>query len=398
MPGLLDGYRVLDLSIAMAGPLAAMRLGDLGADVIKVEPIAGEWQRHIAAGGARSGRINASFLSMNRNKRSLAIDLKDPRGRDVALRLAAGCDVVLQNYRPGVADRLGLGYDAVRAMRPDVVYVSISGYGDSGPDVDLPGQDLLLQGRSGAMFSTGRASDPPAPAPMFVVDSVTANAAVEATLAGLLHRARTGAGQRISISMLDVIVTLQMQEIGVYTIGGIPQRRSEEPHAHCYVRAPYGAFATATDYIVLAFPPLASLGQVLDIPELLGMDDEVDGHLQRDSITRLVAARLRDRPATEWLKLLTAAGLWAGPVNAYKDLLDDPQIRENGTFVTYEHDTEGSLTVPGFPARYSLTPAAINRGAPLIGQHSAEVLAALGLSQLVIDDLFDSGVVASELS
>jgi crotonobetainyl-CoA:carnitine CoA-transferase CaiB-like acyl-CoA transferase len=173
----LTGYRVLDLSIAMAGPLAAMRLGDLGADVVKIEPVTGEWQRHASAGGAVGHEVNASFLSLNRNKRSLAVDLKTEQGKALVLRLAAEADVVLQNYRPGVAARLGVDYESVRSVRPDVVYVSISGYGESGPYVDRPGQDLLLQALTGALYSAGRDEDPPQAAPYFVADAVTAYSA-----------------------------------------------------------------------------------------------------------------------------------------------------------------------------------------------------------------------------
>ena len=158
--GILSGYRVIDLTIAMAGPLAAMRLGDLGADVIKVEPVSGEWQRHTPAGGAMGHQINASFLSLNRNKRSLAVNLKSPEGRDIVLDLARRSEVFLQSYRPGVAERLGMDYESIRAVRPDIVYVSISGYGESGPYVNRPGQDMLLQAMSGAMFNVGRAYGP----------------------------------------------------------------------------------------------------------------------------------------------------------------------------------------------------------------------------------------------
>jgi crotonobetainyl-CoA:carnitine CoA-transferase CaiB-like acyl-CoA transferase len=161
--GVLDGYRVLDLSVAMAGPLAAMRLGDLGADVIKVEPVTGEWQRSAPAGGATGNQVNASFLALNRNKRSLAVDLKCAAGQEIVRRLAASSDVFIQNYRPGVAARLGVDYPTIRALNPRIVYVSMSGYGETGPYAARAGQDLLLQALTGAMFSVGRESDPPAP-------------------------------------------------------------------------------------------------------------------------------------------------------------------------------------------------------------------------------------------
>src|ERR687898_2869391 len=160
---ILNGYRVLDCSIAMAGPFAAQRLGDLGADVVKIEPVTGEWQRHVAAGGARGNKINVSFLSLNRNKRSLAIDLKSPDGKAVLLELVKTADVFLQNYRPGVAKRLGVDYEALSAINPRLVYVSMSGYGESGPYVNWPGQDLILPAMSGAMLSAGRGGAQPAP-------------------------------------------------------------------------------------------------------------------------------------------------------------------------------------------------------------------------------------------
>ncbi len=262
-PGVLAGYRVLDCSIAMAGPFAAQRLGDLGADVVKVEPVTGEWQRHAAAGGAGGNRINVSFLSLNRNKRSLAVDLKDPAGKEVLRRLVTTADVFLQNYRPGVADRLGVDYASLAAINPSLVYVSISGYGEDGPYARRPGQDLLVQAMSGAMLSSGRAGEAPRAAGQYLVDAVTASTAFEGVLAALLHRERTGEGQLVTVNMLDAVTTLQMQELSVHTVGGLPQTRSAQPHAHVYIRSPYGAFQTSDGYLVLAFPPLKRLGEIL---------------------------------------------------------------------------------------------------------------------------------------
>ena len=394
--GVLEGYRVLDLSIAMSGPFAAMRLGDLGADVIKVEPVTGEWQRHVAAGGARGHRVNVSFLSLNRNKRSLAVNLKDAEGRGLVHELAKNADVFLQNYRPGVAARLGVDYETVRDINPRIVYISISGYGETGPYASWPGQDLILQGMSGAMFSAGRRADPPQPSPMYVVDAVTAYVAFEAALAGLLHRERTGEGQLVEVNMLDAILTLQMQEMSVFTVGGLAQQRTSQPHAHCFIRAPYGAFATAEGYLILAFPPLARLGELLAIPELTQMDDEMDGHARRDEIHRLVARRLLDRPASEWLALFAEHDIWAGPVYSYQDVMNDPQVRHNGALVTYRHHTEGEVTTPGFAIRFAKSPSSVRRGAPLAGEQTREILAELGLNSRQVDDLLAAGVVAAE--
>ncbi|GAA2895847.1 CoA transferase [Streptosporangium fragile] len=394
--GILDGYRVIDLSIAMAGPLAAMRLGDLGADVVKVEPVTGEWQRHAPAGGATGKRVNASFLSLNRNKRSLAVNLKTEEGREIVRDLARTADVFLQNYRPGVAERLGMDYESIREINPRIVYVSMSGYGESGPYATRPGQDLLLQAMSGAMFSTGRESDAPLPSGTYAIDAITAYSAFEGALAALLHRERTGEGQRVTVNMLDAAIAVQMQELSIFTVGGVPQRRGAEPHGHTYIRAPYGVFATADGYLALAMPPLPELAAVLDAPELAGLDTDVDGHTRRDEITAVVRERLLRRTAAEWLELFTAHGIWAGPVHSYADVVDDPQVRHNGSFVTYEHPTEGRVTTPGFPYGFSATPPEVRRGAPLAGQHTREILAELGLPADRLDALVETGVIAVE--
>jgi crotonobetainyl-CoA:carnitine CoA-transferase CaiB-like acyl-CoA transferase len=390
----LSGYRVLDCSIAMAGPFAAQRLGDLGADVVKVEPVTGEWQRHTSAGGATGNRINVSFLSMNRNKRSLAVDLKSIEGKAVLAKLVASADVFLQNYRPGVAQRLGVDYESLRAINPSIVYVSISGYGEDGPYAQRPGQDLLLQGMSGAMLSAGRRGEAPQAAGQYIVDAVTASTAFEGVLAALLHRERTGEGQLVTVNMLDAITTLQMQELSVHTVGGVPQERTDEPHAHVYIRAPYGAFKTSDGYLTLAFPPLKALGEALGEDSFLELVDEEAGWQRRDEVFAKTAEHLATKPTQHWLDTFAEAGIWAGPVYGYADLLDDPQIRHNGTFVTYDHPTEGRVTVPGFPYKFSATPPRIDRGAPLAGEHTREVLAEIGLDEGSIDTLFDQGVVA----
>lgn len=393
--GILSGYRVLDCSIAMAGPFAAQRLGDLGADVVKVEPVTGEWQRHVPAGGATGNRINVSFLSLNRNKRSLAIDLKSVQGKEILLDLVASADVFLQNYRPGVAKRLGVDYETLSAINPRLVYISMSGYGEDGPYVDRPGQDLVLQGMSGAMLSAGRAGEAPNASGQYIVDSVAAYNAFEGALAALLHRERTGEGQLVQVNMLDAIATIQMQELSVFAVGGKPQTRSAEPHAHVYIRAPYGAFATADSYIIVAFPPLRKFGEVIGEDSFLTMNDEVDTWERRDEIFAKTRERLKSRTSAEWIELLRAADIWCGPVYGYAELLDDPQIRHNGTFVEYEHPTEGRIKAPGFPIKFSKTPSAVERGAPVVGQHTREILLEAGYDEARIQAFEASGTVVS---
>lgn len=391
--GILSGIRVLDCSIAMAGPFAAQRLGDLGADVVKVEPVTGEWQRHVSAGGARGNKVNVSFLSLNRNKRSLAVDLKAAEGKAVLLDLVKSADVFLQNYRPGVAKRLGVDCETLSKINPRLIYVSMSGYGENGPYVNRPGQDLILQAMSGAMLSAGREGEAPTAAGQYLVDAITAYTAFEGALAALFHRERTGEGQLVEVNMLDAITTLQMQELSVFTVGGKQQKRSAEPHAHVFIRAPYGAFATADGYIVVAFPQLKKFGELIGEPSFADMDDEVDTWTRRDEIFAKTRDRLLAKTSEEWLQLFRDADVWAGPVYGYQDLVDDPQIKHNGTFIEYDHPTEGRVKTPGFPIKFSKTPSQVDRGAPVTGEHTRDVLKEAGYDDQKIDALAGAGVI-----
>ncbi|MGV8882992.1 MAG: CaiB/BaiF CoA transferase family protein [Rhodoglobus sp.] len=393
----LAGYRVIDCSIAMAGPFAAQRLGDLGADVIKVEPTTGEWQRHASAGGAAGNQINVSFLSLNRNKRSVALDLKNADGKKALQELVRTADVFLQNYRPGVAARLGVDYESLKAINPSIVYVSISGYGEDGPYRDRPGQDLLVQAMSGAMLSAGRDGDEPSPAGQYLADAVTASTAFEGVLAALLHRERTGEGQLVTVNMLDAITTLQMQELSVFTVGNKPQQRSKEALAHVYIRAPYGIFRTADGFMALAFADPERLGELIGEPAFAGWTGEAHGWSHRDEMHERIAVKLALAPTEHWLDLLGAAGMWVGPVYSYQDLVDDPQIAHNGTFVEYEHPTEGLVKTPGFPYKFSATPPAITRGAPLTGEHTREILAEAGFDSEAIEAMLAAGAASDRM-
>ena len=249
---------------------------------------------------------------------------------------------------------------------------------------------MLLQAMSGAMMSTGKVDQPPTPSGQFLVDAVTAAAASEATIAALLHRERTGQGQLVTINMLDVITTLQMQEISVHTVGKVPQTRSSQPHGHSYIRAPYGVFATSDSFLALAFPPLKLLGELIGEDIFLNYDDETDSWTHRDQIFELTQLRLKAKTTAQWLEIFREHGIWVGEVYGYKELVNDPQILHNETFVEYEHPTEGLVKTPGFPYKFSETPAEVFRGAPQVGEHTHEVLLGLGFTSTEIESFINS--------
>ena len=234
--GALDGIRVLDGSQMLAGPICAMRLGDLGADVLKIEPPSGEHNRSHGFGAVRVGGETPTFLGLNRNKRSVTIDLKSAAGLAVFLELARAADVFLQNYRVGTAERLGIGWQQLHAVNQRLVYAQISGYGEEGPLRDRPGQDLLVQAMSGSMWSVGAKGDPPKPGALWAADTLTGYQVAIGILAALRARERDGEGQKVSVSMLGVIMDCQVQELTTYLNGGTTFPRTERPSAHAWTR------------------------------------------------------------------------------------------------------------------------------------------------------------------
>jgi len=390
----LEGFRVLDLSRVFAAPLCAQVLADFGAEVIKVEhPGRGDDTRDW---GTRIGKTETTYYnSMNRNKRSITVDLKNPQGIQLIHDLLPQFDVVVHNFKTGGAEKLGLGYETLKAIKPDLVYCAVAGYDSSGPEAKRPGYDLVIQAEAGLMALSGEEGAPPLKFGIAIVDLMTGMHAAQAVLAALLHRERTGEGQLVRVNMLDAIVTLQMQELSVFTVAGKPQQRSAEPHAHVYIRAPYGVFQTRDGYITLAFPPLKKLGEAIGDEWFLDKDDDAHAWAHRDEIFARTRERLKTRTSREWLAIFGARDIWAGPVLGYDELLVDPQILHNGTFIEYVHKTEGRIKAPGFPYKFSKTPAQVTRGAPLVGEHTWEVLREAGYSDARIDALLRANTIRS---
>jgi crotonobetainyl-CoA:carnitine CoA-transferase CaiB-like acyl-CoA transferase len=390
----LEGVRVLDFTQMMMGPWATQFLGDLGADVIKIErPGVGEWERGLRAMGDLLDGQSPFFLAMNRNKRSVALNLKDPRAREIVLRLTEEADLVVENFRPGVMARLGLGYDDLAAVNPSIVYVSGSGFGQSGPYVDRPGQDLLLQAMSGLAAYGGRAGDLPTPSGSSIVDASTALLLAFSAMVGLVHKLRTGEGQHIDVSLFDTAVALQCQELAAFLNMERRFERSEAGIAGAWLSAPFGIYRTADGHLALAMGSLEVLGELLEEQRLGAYDDPRRAYDERDEVYAIVQQHLTSRTTSEWLELLATKDVWCAPVQTFDDLVDDPQVAHNELLTTVRHPSGGDLRVVGVPVRFSRTPGTVRTGPPAVGEHTDEVLAAAGYAEEEIRALHDDGVV-----
>jgi len=392
--GALDGLRVLDLSNQLSGPYCAMLLGDLGADVIKVEhPVGGDPAR---LGAPHRGGESAPFMTVNRNKRSITVDLKTPDGLAIARRLAARADVVLENWRPGAAARLGLGYDDVRRLNPRVVYCSISGFGQTGPYASRGGFDRIAQGMSGLMSINGDADGPPLVVPIPIADIGTGMFGLVGILAALAHRERTGEGQAVDASLLETPIAWSVYEAAAFFATGEVPRRLGQGHR---TNAPYQAFRTADGWLNLgggsqqfwrAICAVLGVERLADDPRFATPALRV---AHREELEALLGPRFLTAPTAVWLEKLEAAGVPAGPILTYDQVFADPQVKAREMAVEVNHPTAGRTRVLGVPVKLSKTPGAVRRPAPTLGQHTDEVLGELGYDAPAITDLRTRRVV-----
>lgn len=390
----LSGLRVIDATQMLAGPIAAMRLGDLGADVIKVEgPQSGEFNRTHGYGGVDLNGHTTTFLALNRNKRSLAIDLKSDEGREVFYELVRNSDVLVQNFRVGTVQRLGIDYETLRLINPRLVYASITGYGADGPGAGRPGQDLVMQGYSGSMWFVGSENDPPQPGGIPAIDAMTGYQTAIGILAAVISRATTGEGQHVEVDMLSVVLDAQIQELVTYLNTGLTPVRKAEPTAHAWIPAPYGVHQTSNGWITLAMCPLDVLGEAIGNEFIAGLSYE-DGVEHADDVYRALRPALRERTTEEWMERFDKVNIWCGPVYRYGDLEKDPQVISRGLFTQSMHPEAGVVRTVDVPIRLSETPGSVGAAAPLLGQHTEEILRdLLRVGPDRIRELVDRGIV-----
>ena len=391
----LRGVRVIDLTRVLAGPFCSMMLGDMGCEVIKVEePSKGDDTRSWPP---FSGGEATYFMAVNRNKRSLTLNLKAPEAITILRRLVRKSDVIIENFRPGTMEKLGLGYAALARLNPRLVYCSISGFGESGPEAHRPGYDLIVQAESGVMDLTGFADGPPVKVGNSIADLVAGMSAAHGIVLALLARTRTRRGQKVEIAMLDVMASLLTYQAGIYFATG--QRPTRRGNAHPSI-VPYEVFRAADAYLVLGVAN-NSLWQrccaALERPELVTdprFDTETKRVEHREALVPLLGEALGGRTAEEWLKRLGAAGVPAGRIKTVAEVCESEHLRARGMIVTLPHPTAGRVTTMGVPVRLGTTPGRVVSAPPRLGEHTDLVLRkVLGLAPSKIARLRREGVV-----
>ncbi len=391
----LSGMVVLDLTQIMAGPFCTMVLADMGADVIKVEkPNGGDDNRRMGPPFIKDW--SAGFLALNRNKRSLAVDLRNEAGQTMFKRLVAGADAVVENFRPGVMERLGLGYEALAAIKPSLVYCSVSGFGNTGPDAAKGGFDLVAQGVSGLMSITGHPGMPPAKVGVPITDISAGLLSANGVLCAYIHALKTGQGQQVDTSLMEAGVAYTVWESSVYFADGEIPGPLGSAHR---VSAPYQALKTSDGHLNIGAatqPTWEQLCRAIGAEALI--DDPRfklpgDRKARQDELAALLEETFTTDTTANWLKMLEEAGVVAGPIYNMEQVYKDPQVLARNMLVDLEDPDLGTIHNIGIPVKLSATPGQIRTRAPMLGEHSSEVLMEHGFSQAEVDELVGANVV-----
>ena len=394
----LEGVKVLDFSQLLQGPYATQMMGDLGADVIKIERNgSGDIYRGMTFFNQWiAGDESPCFMAWNRNKRSLAVNIKSEQGKEIIYKLVKDADVIVENFRPGVMARLGYGYEDLKKINPSIIYCSASGWGDDGPYLTRPGQDLLVQSVSGAIMTSGKQSDGPVAIGTALCDQVNALNSVYAILAALYFREKTGKGQEIKTNLLSSAIAFQMQDY--FTIQNIGQAfsRPESKIGHPGNGAPFGMYQTSDGYLTIAMSPWPKLVEALGDDSLMQYDDPQVLFDDRDKIHEIIETITVNKTTEEWLDIMLGLDLWVAKVNDQKDVENDPQVIHNNTFVEVEHPKAGKVKVTNVPFTMSETPGQIKRPSPMIGEHGVDILEEIGYDKEAIERLVSENIISIE--
>jgi crotonobetainyl-CoA:carnitine CoA-transferase CaiB-like acyl-CoA transferase len=391
----LEGMRVVSICHYLQGPAGAQYLADMGADVVKVEPPEGAFERHWAGAKAFIDGLSAFYLAANRNKRSIAVDLKHPDGKAVIARLLERADVLMENFRPGTLDRLGFGYDAVTAIKPDIVYASATGFGSSGPMMERPGQDLLIQAYSGLIAATGHLHERPVPIGFAAADQHGAALLAMGILGAYIKKLRTGRGTRVDANLLNAGLDLQTEPLTLYFSGRFDRERFRRDRnlATWFHEAPYGVYRCADCWLALSLNDPDRLAQAIGSAPLAEIA-RIDRYDDRDRYAQVLADELKERRFETLVPGFDAQAIWYQRVHEYDDLRHDPQIQHNQVFRDVPVPG-GTATLVNHPNRYDGEAPPLRRLAIAIGEDTRKVLGELGYGRAEIDDLVARGAIVA---
>lgn len=378
----LTGLVVVDMSQFLSGPYCSLRLLDLGARVIKIErPDGGDLSRRLYLSDTEIGGDSTIFHAINRGKESLAVDLKNAADLAMLRALIARADVLIQNFRPGVIERLGLDYEHVRTINPRLVYASISGYGEDGPWVKRPGQDLLAQARSGVMWLNGDEEQGPVPFGLAIADMLAGAACAQGILAKLVRRGITGEGGHVETSLLEALIDFQFEVLTTHLNDGrrLPKRSSFRS-AHAYLSAPYGVYPAKDGYLAIAMTPIPKIADLLELPGLDPFRDKpATWFTARDEIKAIIARRIAEKTIGEWLAILEPADVWCAKVLTWPELMESDGFKTLDMLQTVTREDNVSILTTRTPLRVDGARAKVDRAAPRIGEHSEKIRAEFGL-------------------
>jgi crotonobetainyl-CoA:carnitine CoA-transferase CaiB-like acyl-CoA transferase len=395
MEAILEGVKVVSFTHFLFGPMGVQTLADIGADVIAIEPAGGCWQRHW--GGADTTNVDGQsilFLTVDRGKRSIGINLKAPEGIELARRIIADSDVLVTNYRPGVLEKFGLGYEDLKDDHPGLIYAAASGYGVDGPYVEKPGQDLLIQAMSGFANINGTAETGPRPIGVSAVDHHGAALLALGVVGALLRRTRTGKGGRVDVSLLSASLDLQAESLVGYLNG--KRNNSTVPPKNIggwLYGAPYGIYATSDGHIAISLGSLKPLAEALESEALSGFEDS-ENYTKREAIAAIIAERTKTRTNADWLEVLSERAIWCAPVNDYEAVVRDPQVIHNGQIQSVKSATGAPVTLLAHPIRYDGETPGIDLPPQPLGAQTDEIMQAVGYAEADIERLEREGIIA----
>ena len=391
---MLQGIKVVSLTHYLQGPSCVQYLADLGADVVKIEKVGGAYERHWSGLESYVGDQSVFYLLAGRNQKSVELNLRDQRGKEVLWKLIDEADVLVQNFRPGSLERLGFSYEEVSKRNPGIIYCSLSGYGPVGPLAKNPGQDLLIQSISGLMNLTGTAESGPTPVGTAIVDQHGATLGALGILAALFRREREGKGCSVDVSLLSAALNLQLEPLSYHLNGAPLYPRSENHLGSRFHQAPYGAYPTSDGWVTISLSASDDLADALGIEELRGVSRE-EQFQDRERISALVAERVKQETTEHWLRMLPEHGVWSAPVGDFDDVVADEQVAANKSFVEVElHDGQQARLV-AHPIIYDGEVPGVRHTPPLSGENTKTTLSALGYDNSEIEDLLESGVIGA---